>query len=148
MAMNNVMRRSCPQERMMPENQCMRERMMPENHCARERIMPEQACMRERMIRDNNCPTERMQVCVDNKDKKGIARCVYEVGFVLVETMLYLDTHPNDREALAYFARMKEQYKMCLCKYNEICGPLQFTDVDDENYWTWASMPMPWEMEG
>ena len=125
MAMNNGMRRPCPQERM----QCSQERMQ----FAQERMQ---------------CPQDRMSVQVSQCDKKAIMRCVYETGFVSVETMLYLDTHPEDREALAYFAQMKEQYKKCVKQYNEICGPLRFTDVNDENYWTWVMTPMPWEMEG
>lgn len=81
-------------------------------------------------------------------DKKSIMANIYQIGFVLVETMLYLDTHPDDAEALAYFGEMREKYKMATEKYVEMFGPLQFTDVKNENYWTWVATPMPWEMEG
>lgn len=84
----------------------------------------------------------------DNCDKNTIIKNVYEIGFVLTEVMMYLDTHPTDSEALAYYAEMKEQYKMCTRRYNELCGPLTMLDVKDDNYWTWIAKPMPWEMEG
>lgn len=86
--------------------------------------------------------------CYDNCDKNTIIKNVYEIGFVLTEVMMYLDTHPTDSEALAYYAEMKEQYKMCTRRYNELCGPLTMLDVKDDNYWTWIAKPMPWEMEG
>ena len=73
---------------------------------------------------------------------------VYELGFVMVETALYLDTHPDDGEALAFYADMKHQYAEAVRLYNENVGPLSFYHVTNENYWNWVATPMPWEMEG
>lgn len=81
-------------------------------------------------------------------DQKSLMTSIYEYGFALIEAMLFLDTHPSDEEALAYYFQMREKYKAATAKYTELFGPLQFTDVNDENYWTWASTPNPWEMEG
>ena len=59
---------------------------------------------------------------------------IYELGFVLTEVNLYLDTHPDDLEAIEYYAQIKDKY----CDY--------MTQYD--NYWKWVATPMPWEMEG
>lgn len=81
-------------------------------------------------------------------DKNRFMQNVYELGFVMVETALYLDTHPNDAEALAFYAEMKEKYREAVRLYNENVGPLDFYSVTNENYWSWVATPMPWEMEG
>ena len=35
---------------------------------------------------------------------------VYELGFALLETALFLDTHPDNREALEYYCQIKHRY--------------------------------------
>ena len=47
----------------------------------------------------------------------------------MVETALYLDTHPDDGEALAFYADMKHQYAEAVRLYNENVGPLSFYHV-------------------
>lgn len=39
-----------------------------------------------------------------------IMKNIYELGFALVETMLYLDTHPDDAAAIEYYAEIKDKY--------------------------------------
>lgn len=81
-------------------------------------------------------------------NKKEICMNVYELGFVMTEILLYLDTHPNDLEAIEYYNKMKEKYNKAVKVYEDKIGPLTFTGVDCDNYWTWVATPMPWEMEG
>lgn len=81
-------------------------------------------------------------------DKRKAMMNVYEWGFVLVETALFLDTHPEDCAALEYYAEAKEKYNAAVAFYSENFGPLNLTSVQNENYWTWAATPLPWEMEG
>ena len=81
-------------------------------------------------------------------DKKRLMMNVYELGFIMTETLLYLDTHPDDTEALAYFNKMKPRYQEAVAMYEKHCGPLNFTSVESDNYWTWVATPMPWEREG
>lgn len=81
-------------------------------------------------------------------DKKRLMMNVYELGFIMTETLLYLDTHPDDVEALAYFNKMKPRYQEAVAMYEKHCGPLNFTGVESDNYWTWVATPMPWEKEG
>jgi spore coat protein JB len=75
-------------------------------------------------------------------------KLVYELGFAMTETVLYLDTHPDDAEALAYYAEMKEKYHDAVMYYSRNFGPLSSLHVTAENYWSWVMTPMPWELEG
>lgn len=67
------------------------------------------------------------------------------VDFVLVEFMLYLDTHPKDKEALEYFnhySRVKQQLmKEFAAKYY----PLSKDYAESCKEWTWVMAPNPWE---
>ena len=107
----------------------------------------------DRMGREMRMPnrmSERRLQSVQNQqcNKSRYIADVYELGFVMVETALYLDTHPDDGEALAFYADMKHQYAEAVRLYNENVGPLSFYHVTNENYWNWVATPMPWEMEG
>lgn len=102
-------------------------------------------------VRGRRQPYMPMDDAVDKPvgcDRKTLMKSVYEYGFVLVEAMLFLDTHPSDSDALSYFAEAKEKYKEVVDRYTEMYGPLRITDVNDENCWTWVTTPMPWEVEG
>lgn len=94
----------------------------------------------------NPNPVRRDMGC--GADRRKAMTSVYEWGFVLVETALFLDTHPDDGAALEYYAQAKEKYKAAVAFFSEKFGPLNLTSVQNENYWTWAATPLPWEMEG
>lgn len=81
-------------------------------------------------------------------DKNAVMSKIYELGFALVETMLYLDTHPNDQEAINYYSEIKEKYSQCMKKYSDYYGPLNITHMGNDNYWMWVATPFPWEEEG
>ena len=78
-------------------------------------------------------PENRMSVQNQQCNKSRYIADVYELGFVMVETALYLDTHPDDGEALAFYADMKHQYAEAVRLYNENVGPLSFYHVTNEN---------------
>lgn len=86
--------------------------------------------------------------CKLTADKCVLMKNIYELGFILTETNLYLDTHPDDNEAIEYYARIKDKYCECMTKYSEYYGPLDKLHMSNDNYWMWVATPMPWEMEG
>ena len=52
-----------------------------------------------------------MNCCNNIRNEKAmIMKNIYELGFALVETMLYLDTHPDDAAAIEYYAEIKDKY--------------------------------------
>lgn len=66
---------------------------------------------------------------------------------VLYEIMLFLDTHPNCREALELFNKYNEMRTNAVCEYSKQFGPLVATDSDSTQKWCWICGPWPWERE-
>jgi len=81
-----------------------------------------------------------------NCDNKALCELM-GLSFAITELGLYLDTHKNDKEALAlylsYVALAKEGRK----RYEEMYGPLRQSAVTEAG-WTWLQDPWPWEYEG
>ena len=65
--------------------------------------------------------------------------------FVLTESALYLDTHPNDSEAFTLFQNYVELEKTAREKYVEQHGPLTQNDVALSSTYTWVNGPWPWQ---
>lgn len=70
---------------------------------------------------------------------------VTKAGFALDDAQLFLDTHPCDSGALAYFKQMSEAYKEAVKNYSAQYGPLTAALNSDTSYWSWISDPWPWE---
>ena len=78
-------------------------------------------------------------------DKCELLMKITEFGFALNDLNLYLDTHPQDSEALMYFHSLDDNYQKLRVEYAHRFGPLNFTQVTSDNYYTWISTPWPWE---
>lgn len=67
------------------------------------------------------------------------------MGFAIQELALYLDTHPEDTEALELYRTYQIMNHKAMMEYSEKCGPLNHKmPVDDKTY-TWLCDPWPWE---
>lgn len=84
---------------------------------------------------------------VNIPDKHSLTKSIYEIGFALDDTILFLNTHPKDRDALDYYHKIASKYRELTTLYNLHYGPLTSRDVKSDNYFSWASKPLPWEME-
>ncbi len=83
-----------------------------------------------------------------NMEQRRLMQQIYEAGFVIDDVLLYLDTHPCDEEALAYYESFRKLYAKLLKDYTIHFGPLRVDQVDVSNQWAWVKTPWPWEMEG
>lgn len=83
-----------------------------------------------------------------NAEQSRLMRQIYEAGFAMDEVVLFLDTHPCDEEALAYYEAYRKLYAKLVKDYTIQFGPLTSDQVAVTNQWTWAKTPWPWEMEG
>jgi spore coat protein JB len=69
------------------------------------------------------------------------------VDFVLVELTLYLDTHPNDLEAIKQFNHYAKERKKLKKAVESIYGPLQQYGNSYSGYpWNWNESPWPWQV--
>lgn len=67
--------------------------------------------------------------------------------FALVELNLFLDTHPNDEQALKDYNKLAEQFEIAKKNYTEKYGPLvNFGYGKSKHPWQWINEPWPWEM--
>ncbi len=67
------------------------------------------------------------------------------VSFAVNDIVLYLDTHPMDQEAIAYFNHFREVRMNALKEYENCYGPLTVDTAKPDQKWLWAMQPMPWE---
>ena len=68
------------------------------------------------------------------------------VSFAVVEITEYLDTHPDDEEALKYFNHYADLRRTALRAYAQNYTPLTIDTANPDNYWRWASDPWPWAL--
>ncbi|MCU9613734.1 spore coat protein CotJB [Caldibacillus lycopersici] len=69
------------------------------------------------------------------------------VDFVLVELTLYLDTHPNDQDAIQQFNYFAKESKRIRKVFEKQFGPLlQFGHSYSAYPWNWADSPWPWQV--
>lgn len=80
-----------------------------------------------------------------NQNKQSLLQFINEVSFALDDLVLFLDTHPDDKEALSCYHKYKKQRKQAVTEYEQCYGPLQNSGVNSENCWTWVESPWPWE---
>lgn len=66
------------------------------------------------------------------------------LGFTINELGLYLDTHKDDKEALALYLDYVKLAKEGRQRYEAAYGPLQQTGVTAAGY-TWVNDPWPWD---
>lgn len=81
-------------------------------------------------------------------EQRKLYRMIQQVSFVLYETGLYLDTHPNCRQALAYFQRYNTRLRELTERYESRYGPLiMYGQNANSNQWQWVGSPWPWEYD-
>ncbi len=77
-------------------------------------------------------------------DRGNLLREVQMAEFALVEANLFLDTHPTDENALAYFRRFRQIHDRAVEAYVEAFGPLTALQNEGDR-WKWVDAPFPWE---
>ena len=81
-------------------------------------------------------------------EREKALRRVQIYKFALVEANLFLDTHPDDQQALNYYREHKHLYEKAVEDFTSKFGPLRMTDVkDNASMWEWIKGPWPWEGE-
>lgn len=69
---------------------------------------------------------------------------ITQVSFALTDVNLYLDTHPCDQEAMAYYQEVRKLREEALDKYQCQFGPL-LNDSNNSENWEWVNSPWPWQ---
>ncbi|MCI5943594.1 MAG: spore coat protein CotJB [Eubacterium sp.] len=82
-----------------------------------------------------------------NTEQQNLLFYIDAVSFAALDASLYLDSHPDDAEALRYFHHYNQARKQALKEYSVRFGPLTLDTVQEGCSWKWATQPWPWEME-
>lgn len=72
---------------------------------------------------------------------------INKVSFAVNDIQLFLDSHPDSQEALAYFHEHSELRNAALKEYSCRFGPLTIDTVTDNSSkcWEWIEQKWPWE---
>lgn len=80
-----------------------------------------------------------------NASRDAMLMQVNQAGFAAVDANLYLDTHPCDEAAIAYFNQVSDAYNNAVSAFEAQFGPLRSSSNNDTSYWSWINDPWPWE---
>jgi spore coat protein JB len=78
-------------------------------------------------------------------EKKKLMKWINHVSFIVVDLAEYLDTHPDDEEALEYFCHYNKLRQQALEEYGAMYGPLTHEFACDDKQFIWATQKWPWE---
>ncbi len=82
-----------------------------------------------------------------NNEREALLYQVMEYKFALIELNLYLDTNPNDREAIELFNKYQKLEKQMCKQYESMYGPLTIdSEYLNNSNWVWNNSPWPWEV--
>lgn len=74
---------------------------------------------------------------------QGLENLLGAYDLALHDTVLFLDTHPNDAKALEAFNHFREKVEELQEQYNK-CTPLTVLD-NPKDSWAWGKSEWPWE---
>ncbi len=86
----------------------------------------------------------------DCPNRKELLEYITNVSFAVDDAKLFLDTHPCDEEALAYFREYSRKRNEALKEYAAHFGPLTIDTVvySCADRWDWINEPWPWQEGG
>lgn len=91
----------------------------------------------EETVKAERIPNQQMQMLLQ----------IQQLEFTAIELNLYLDTHPNDQQALNLYNSVVPQLRKCIEQYEKHFGPLfHFGMSSSQCPWQWINSPWPWEM--
>lgn len=79
------------------------------------------------------------------KDRELLLKRIQICDFVLNETALFLNSHPEEAKALEHYKKYLEIREQAKKDYVERYGPLSRSDYDGGPRWTWVDNPWPWQ---
>ncbi len=83
---------------------------------------------------------------MNRNERDRLLRQIAAVDFAMIELHLFMDSHPNDREAGRKLDEYEKKSTALRKEFEEKYGPL--TSMQKEgNRWAWICDPWPWDNE-
>lgn len=83
----------------------------------------------------------------DNAGRTALMNKIAALDLSVHESVLFLDTHPNCREAMQYFCDQLNMLRECTRVYEEKYGPLKAHSTNVADGWSWIKSPWPWQTQ-
>ena len=80
-------------------------------------------------------------------EREKLLRRLSAAQFAAWEMHVYLDTHPDNAEALASYKKYSRRADELTAEYEQKYGPLTTGDSLGSNSFDWINSPWPWETE-
>lgn len=82
-----------------------------------------------------------------NFSRAQLMQYINQVSFAVDDILLYLDTHPDDQDALSFYHDNAVKRAEALRYYSAQYGPLTVDAAQDNasRSWEWIEQPWPWE---
>ncbi|MEF9840715.1 MAG: spore coat protein CotJB [Lachnospiraceae bacterium] len=86
----------------------------------------------------------------EQPNRKEMLQWITTASFAVHDVTLFLDTHPCDVHALAYFQEHSKHRNQALKEYAKYYGPLTIdtTMTSCGDRWNWINEPWPWQEGG
>lgn len=91
-----------------------------------------------------NGMTGGMNLAISNQSRQALMKQINDVSFAMDDVLLFLDTHPNDADAMHYYHNAVNMRKAAMDAYQRQFGPFFVEDVMG-NAWSWVTEKWPWE---
>ena len=100
------------------------------------------------MEKDTYIPYKNMTYIkpVINNEKEDMLYKISEVCFAAHDINLYLDTHPNDVNAINLYNEYNNMSNELIASYERKYGPINLSDNIglEKTPWAWINKPWPW----
>lgn len=80
-------------------------------------------------------------------EREDMLMQIQEYSFAATDLELYLDTNPNDNNALNLFNKYLNKKIELINMFEEKYGPLTLNSNVQTNNWLWKNSPWPWEVQ-
>ena len=82
-------------------------------------------------------------------DRDELLKSLSELDFIAVDLALFLNTHPENKEAIQAYNQVITAADIIRMKYEDAFGPLcSFRSyASNSNRWEWNDNPWPWQAD-
>ena len=80
-------------------------------------------------------------------ERSALMKKIQSLSFAKVESELFLDTHPECRQALEYYKEVVKNLGDAIDEYSAKYGPILSADIEGDK-WTWTDGSWPWHITG
>lgn len=81
-----------------------------------------------------------------DKMRRTLLDRVQMYEFAVIEANLYLDTHPQDQDALKYHDKYANLLEQAKAEYEKQFGTLNPMKANNGTRWSWVDDPWPWDL--